>query len=157
MKFNCHYRAKDGSRKVVELDAIDRREAFCQAKQMGLNVIEMVSDGKARKKPPARERKNVKIEVSNPECEETAIYKQREHSYILGVLFGPIGFLISSLIWKHRGMKYGSYGLGMSVITFIAGYLFGIIGLIAGLVASVLIENVIIPKPNKEKAEWDNL
>lgn len=124
---------------------------------MGLNVIEMVSDGKARKKQPVRGRKNVKMEVSNPECDETAIYKQREHSYILGVLFGPIGFIVSSLIWKQRGMKYGSYGFGMAAVIFVLGYVFGLIGLICGLVASVLVETVVIPKPNREKVEWDNL
>lgn len=156
MKFNCYYRGKDGSRQVVEFDAPDRSEAFYKAKQMGLPIIELVSGGKPTIKSTkkiSKPKKTIKKQLD----EETIVYKQREHSYILGVLLGPIGFLIASLVWKQRGMKYGMYGLGMAVLVFVLGWIFGIIGSIAGLVSAVLVESFIIPKPYNDKLEWSKL
>ena len=158
MKFNCYYRAKDGSRQVIELDAIDRHWAFCQAKQMELTVIELVSENNHRKplKNTSKPKKDVSI-VKKPMDMETMIYKQREHSYILGFLLGPIGFVISCVAWKQRGMKYGMYGLGFAVLTSLLGWFMGIGGFIAGCAIAVLSEHMIIPKPNDERIEWNKL
>lgn len=158
MKFNCYYRVKDGSRQVIELDAIDRNEAFCQAKHMGLTIIELVSEHNHHKplKNTSKPKKVVSI-AKKPMDTETMIYKQREHSYILGFLLGPIGFVISCMMWKHRGMKYGIYGLGFAVLTFILGWFMGIGGLIAGCAIAVLSEHMIIPKPNDKQIEWNKL
>lgn len=158
MKFNCYYRAKDGSRQVIELNAIDRNKAFCQAKHMGLTIIELVSENNRRKplKNTSKPTKVVSV-VKKPMDMETMIYKQREHSYILGFLLGPIGFVISCMVWKQRGMKYGVYGLGIAVLTFLLGWFIGIVGFIAGCAIAVLSEHMIIPKPNDERIEWNKL
>ena len=93
MKFNCYYRGKDGSRQSVMLCANDRHDAFHQANSKGLIVIEMYESRESLPKNPIKSKKHEVVHTKLVEDNEITIYKQREHSYILGVLFGPIGFL----------------------------------------------------------------
>ena len=125
---------------------------------MELTVIELVSENDNRKplKNISRTKEIVPV-VQKPMDMETMIYKQRDYSYILGFLLGPIGFVISCVAWKQRGMKYGMYGLGIAVLTFVLGWFMGIGGFIAGCAIAVLSEHMIIPKPNDERIEWNKL
>ena len=134
MKFKCYYREADGSKQTREIEAVSRAEAFETASKMNLKVIEMFEDKPASTKPRARKPRPEK-------SEEQKEFVRKEHSYILGFLLGPVGFVTASALWRKTGVRYGAFGFGMFFVSVLLANFLGILGLSAGLVLAVVLEN----------------
>ena len=161
MKFICYHRGKDGSRQSVEIDAVDRHSAFLQAKKDKLIVIELLEDGVTSMKDCGKTQKTLARSTPKPTKKKTVdpelvVFRQRAHSYAMGYLFSLFGFMLAALIWKNRGVKYAFYGVAMSFLTFILGWLAGLSGLVFGIVIAVVVDAMIIPRP-KQKTNWEDL
>lgn len=152
MNFTCCYRDKNGACGKVVIEANDREGAFRKAKAMNLNVVSMLDGGKT-----SAEVSPQKKEVAGRKNTEKKVYKAREHSYILGYLLGPLGFVLACLVWKQRGMKYATYGLGMALLTLGLWWFFGIWGAFCGMAFAVVIERLCIPKTQEEQTAWEDL
>ena len=172
MKFNCYYRAKDGSRQSVEIDAVDRHSAFLQAKKDKLIVIELLEDSVTSIKDYSKTQKTLARSTSKSTMKKTVdskkptikktidpemiVFKQRAHSYTMGYLFSIFGFILAALIWKNRGVKYAFYGVAMGFLTFILGWIADFPGLVFGIVIALVVDAMIIPRP-KQKTNWEDL
>ena len=55
MTFNCYYRSKDGARKEITVNSNNRKHAYQQVKDAGLNVIELCPVDNRFKNKQARE------------------------------------------------------------------------------------------------------
>ncbi len=168
MDFTCCYRDKDGSQKEVFFVARDRDDAFRKAKSCNLNVISMVKGKGHPPRPlPIHRHRGVRggdasaippTEKHNKTIDqETKVFKAREHSYILGYLLGPLGFVLACLIWKQRGLKYATYGLGMAIVSFCCILFFGLWGFFVGAAAALAVERMCIPRTVEERAAWAEL
>ena len=163
MKFNCYFRGDDGSRQHMQIDAANRHEAFVKANDLGLRVIEMLTSYDSPKKTssivPVKVKK-VKEEISAEELEmrdKLKTYNQREHSYAMGFLFGPIGLFIAIICWRLRGLKWGMYGSLMAIATYMLWILFGFAGLTIGVVTAIVVDLYYNPKPNQPNTYWNSL
>ena len=150
MKFNCYYRAKDGSRQVIELDAIDRNKAFCQAKQMELNVIEMFSF-KDQHKSAIRNSCENKVKCKKdkiPNEDELKLLQIRINAYWLGfwcAIFSPltlgltwlIALIIAFCKYEKRGVLCCLTGLLTPELIILMALILPIIGIIPGIMLSI--------------------
>lgn len=122
MKFKCIYRDHDGSKKYCILDALNRTEAFKQANDKNLTVIEMCPLNKTihnSKKIKSSSSPNVKY----PNSEELKILEMRKTSFWIGFwvsFFGPLLWLIACIVtlckYERRGLMCCLSGLTTPII-----------------------------------------
>lgn len=152
MKFNCYYRGKDGSRKVIVLDANNRDHAYQQAKDADLSIIEILqSNGGVGKNKQVRTTINKNMDKV-PNEDELKLLQMRRCAYWIGFIsafFSPIMWIIACIIafckYEMRGLSCCITGIitpGVPVGIGILGLFFGglvnpIFGFVLGLCSFV--------------------
>ena len=132
MTFNCYYRSKDGSRKELIVNADNRKHAYQQVKDAGLNVIELCPVDNHFKNKQAQETSNTN-HVKIPNKEELKFLLMRKNAFWIGFwsaiispflwFFGPLLWIIACAIcfckYEMRGLSCCITGIivpGLSII-----------------------------------------
>lgn len=95
MTFNCYYRSKDGSRKEITVNSNNRKHAYQQVKDAGLNVIELCPVDNRFKNKQAQETSDINP-VKIPNEEELKFLLMRKNAFWIGFVssfFSPILWL----------------------------------------------------------------
>lgn len=74
----------------------------------------------------------------------------------MGFLFSIFGLALSIILWKERGAKYALYGMLFGALTGILTCFLGMAGFALGVVATLIFDYKMIPRPN-QKTNWDEL
>ena len=151
MIFNCYYRSKDGSRKELKVNADNRKHAYQQVKDAGLNVIELFPVGNSFKNKQVQETSDTNL-VKIPNEEEIKFLLMRKNAFWIGFassFFSPISWIIACIIcickYEMRGLSCCITGIiapGVPVVLGSVGFPLGIglagcIGLVDQGVAGV--------------------
>ena len=129
MTFNCYYRSKDGARKELKVNADNRKHAYQQVKDAGLNVIELCpATGHVQNKSVQKtnETNNLKI----PNEEELKFLLMRKNAFWIGFVssfFSPILWIIACIIcickYEMRGLSCCITGIIAPGIPVVLGFL----------------------------------
>lgn len=94
MTFNCYYRSKDGSRKEITVNSNNRKHAYQQVKDAGLNVIELCPVDNRFKNKQAQETSNTNP-VKIPNKEELKFLLMRKNAFWIGF----VSSIVSPILW----------------------------------------------------------
>ena len=157
MIFNCYYRSKDGSRKELKVNADNRKHAYQQVKDAGLNVIELCPIGNSFKNKQVQETSDTNL-VKIPNEEEIKFLLMRKNAFWIGFwssFFSPILWIIACIIcickYEMRGLSCCITGIIAPSVPIVLGFLgFGsgiglaeCIGIVAQGVAGVFIRIIL--------------
>ena len=155
MTFNCYYRSKDGARKELKVNADNRKHAYQQVKDAGLNVIELCPVDNHFKNKHVQETSDTNL-VKIPNEEEIKFLLMRKNAFWIGFwsaiissflwFFGPLLWIIACAIcfckYEMRGLSCCITGIivpGLPIIMGVVG--FGLGNLVIpffGLILSII-------------------
>lgn len=135
MIFNCYYRSKEGARKELKVNADNRKHAYQQVKDTGLNVIELrPATGHVQNKSVQKTNDTNNLKIPNEG--ELKFLLMRKNAFWIGFVssfFSPILWIIACIIcickYEMRGLSCCITGIiapGIPVVLGVLGFGSGI-------------------------------